>query len=126
MTRSYLRLRQIALVARALEPVERQLTSVLATEVCFRDPGVEKYGLHNALWALGGTFLEVVVPVRDNTCERDHHRGRRVVAHQGSGPSSLKNPPVGPSGGRVASRTGARAACSTVRGPRWPLRSVAV
>jgi hypothetical protein len=59
--------RQIALVARALEPVERQLTSVLATEVCFRDPGVGRYALHNALWALGGTFLEVVAPIRDNT-----------------------------------------------------------
>jgi hypothetical protein len=63
----YLRLRQIALVARALEPVEQQLRSVLAAEVCFRDPGVGKYGLHNALWALGGTFLEVVAPVRDAT-----------------------------------------------------------
>ena len=62
-----LRLRQIALVARALEPIERQLASVLATEVCFRDPGVARYGLHNALWALGGTFLEVVAPIRDNT-----------------------------------------------------------
>lgn len=67
MAASYLRLRQIALVARALEPVERQLTSVLATEVCYRDPGVAKYGLHNALWALGGTFLEVVAPIRDST-----------------------------------------------------------
>jgi hypothetical protein len=67
MAPSYLRLRQIALVARTLEPIERQLTSVLATEVCFRDPGVGKYGLRNALWALGGTFLEVVAPIRDNT-----------------------------------------------------------
>src|SRR3954471_9464936 len=65
MPQLYLRLRQIALVARSLERVERQLTSVLATEVCFRDPGVGKYGLHNALWALGGTFLEVVAPIRD-------------------------------------------------------------
>ena len=64
---TYLRLRQIALVARELEPVERQLTTVLATEVCFRDPGVGRYGLHNALWALGGTFLEVVAPTRDGT-----------------------------------------------------------
>jgi hypothetical protein len=67
MAPPYLRLRQIALVARVLEPVERQLTSVLATEVCFRDTGVAKYGLHNALWALGGTFLEVVAPIQDNT-----------------------------------------------------------
>src|SRR5881394_3634192 len=67
MALAYLRLRQIALVARALEPVERPLTSVLATEVCYRDPGVGKYGLHNALWALGGTFLEVVAPIGDGT-----------------------------------------------------------
>jgi len=67
MAPPYLRLRQIALVARALEPVERQLTAALATEVCYRDPGVGKYGLHNALWALGGTFVEVVAPIRDGT-----------------------------------------------------------
>jgi hypothetical protein len=67
MAQPYLRLRQIALVARALDPVERQLTSMLATEVCFRDPGVGRYGLHNALWALAGSFLEVVAPIRDNT-----------------------------------------------------------
>lgn len=67
MAQHYLRLRQIALVARTLESVEQQLTSVLATQVCFRDPGVGQYGLHNALWALGGTFLEVVSPTRDNT-----------------------------------------------------------
>jgi hypothetical protein len=67
MAPPYLRLRQIALVARVLEPVERQLTAALATEVCYRDPGVGKYGVHNALWALGGTFLEVVAPIRDGT-----------------------------------------------------------
>jgi hypothetical protein len=80
MVRPYLRLRQIALVARALEPVERQLTSVLATGVCFRDPGVGAYGLHNALWALGGTFLEVVAPVRDNTAA-----GRYLDRRRGDG-----------------------------------------
>ena len=79
MAPPYLRLRQIALVARALEPAERQLTAVLATEVCFRDPGVERYGLHNALWALGGTFLEVVAPIRDNTA------GGRYLDRRGDG-----------------------------------------
>jgi hypothetical protein len=58
----YLRLRQICLVARDLAPVEAKLSAILGTEVCYRDPGVGKYGLHNALWALGGTFLEVVSP----------------------------------------------------------------
>jgi hypothetical protein len=67
MARPFLRLRQIALVARALAPVEAALTAILATPVCFRDPGVGKYGLHNALWALGGTFLEVVAPIQAGT-----------------------------------------------------------
>jgi hypothetical protein len=80
MARPSLRLRQIALVARSLERVERQLTSVLATEVCFRDPGVGKYGLHNALWALGGTFLEVVAPIRDGTAA-----GRYLDRRSGDG-----------------------------------------
>jgi hypothetical protein len=62
-----IRLRQIALVARDLAAVEPLITTILATPVCFRDPGVAKYGLHNALWALGGTFLEVVAPVEANT-----------------------------------------------------------
>ena len=62
-----LRLRQIALVARDLAAVEPLITQIFATPVCFRDPGVGKYGLHNALWAFGGTFLEVVAPVEANT-----------------------------------------------------------
>ena len=67
MAQPYLRLRQIALVARDLAPVEHALTTIFATPVCFRDPGVGKYGLHNALWALGGTFLEVVAPRQPGT-----------------------------------------------------------
>ncbi len=44
-----LRLRQIALVAEKLEPVVDDLRSVLGLEVCYRDPGVERFGLENAL-----------------------------------------------------------------------------
>ena len=51
----YLRLRQICLVATDLAAVEKQIEDVLGLEVCFRDPGVGKYGLHNALFAMGGT-----------------------------------------------------------------------
>jgi hypothetical protein len=75
-----LRLRQIALVARDLEPVEQQLTSALGAQVCFRDPGVAKYGLHNALWALGGTFLEVVAPTQSGTAA-----GRYLDRRKGDG-----------------------------------------
>lgn len=76
----YLRLRQICLVAKKLEPVESQLASVLGLEVCFRDPGVGKYGLHNALFAMGGTFLEVVSPTQDGTAA-----GRYIDRRKGNG-----------------------------------------
>jgi hypothetical protein len=76
----YLRLRQIALVARDLGPVEHALTTIFATGVCFRDPGVAKYGLHNALWALGGSFLEVVAPAQPGTAA-----GRYLERRAGDG-----------------------------------------
>jgi catechol 2,3-dioxygenase-like lactoylglutathione lyase family enzyme len=61
------RIRQIALVARDLEPAVASLCDALGLEVCFRDPGVGEFGLHNALMAIGDTFLEVVSPLREGT-----------------------------------------------------------
>lgn len=78
----YLRLRQIALVARELAPVEKQIIDVLGLEVCYRDPGVGKYGLHNALFATGGTFLEVVSPLPGET---DTAGGRYLDRRKGDG-----------------------------------------
>lgn len=63
----YLRLRQIALVARELEPVLVQLRKVLGIEVCYRDPGIARHGLENALLPIGPVFIEVVAPVQPNT-----------------------------------------------------------
>jgi hypothetical protein len=63
----YLRLRQICLVARELEPVIADLRTILGLEVCYRDSGVAKYGLVNALLPIGASFLEVVAPVEPNT-----------------------------------------------------------
>ncbi len=63
----WLRLRQIALVAEKLAPVERELMDVLGIEVCFRDPGVGHFGLENALFPIGNQLLEVVAPIRENT-----------------------------------------------------------
>lgn len=60
-------IRQIALVARELEPVVAELCDVLGVEVGFRDPGVAEFGLHNAVMPVGTTFLEVVSPVRPDT-----------------------------------------------------------
>ncbi|MGD8859545.1 MAG: VOC family protein [Myxococcales bacterium] len=62
-----LRIRQLALVARDLDPVVQRLCDALGVDVCYRDPGVGHFGLHNAVMAIGDTFLEVVSPTEDGT-----------------------------------------------------------
>lgn len=62
-----LKLRQIALVAEKLGPVESAITDVFGVEVCYRDPGVAHFGLENALFPIGDQFLEVVAPTQPNT-----------------------------------------------------------
>jgi len=61
------RLRQVALVARELEPTVDALCEVLGVQVAYRDPGVEVFGLRNAVMPLGSGFLEVVSPERPGT-----------------------------------------------------------
>jgi len=62
-----MRIRQIALVARELEPVVAALVDVFDIEVGYRDPGVGHFGLENAVMPVGDTFLEVVSPVQPDT-----------------------------------------------------------
>lgn len=62
-----MRLRQVALVASDLDPVERSLREVLGLELCFRDPGVGLFGLRNGLFPVGDGFIEVVSPREDGT-----------------------------------------------------------
>ena len=62
-----IRLRQVALVASDLTSVVDALCQRLALRVCFRDPGVAEFGLHNALMLIGDQFLEVVSPLRPDT-----------------------------------------------------------
>jgi hypothetical protein len=57
-----MRLRQVALVAAALEPVLADLRAVLDLDEPFRDPGVGMFGLSNGVFAVGQDFLEVVCP----------------------------------------------------------------
>jgi hypothetical protein len=61
------RLRQLALVAHDLGAAERAIESTLGVELCFRDPGVGEFGLHNALWPVGDQLLEVVSPIQAGT-----------------------------------------------------------
>jgi hypothetical protein len=63
----YLRLRQICLVAHDLERNIAEIAAVLGLAVCHRDTGVQKYGLANALFAIGDGYLEIVAPTRPGT-----------------------------------------------------------
>ena len=65
--RADVRLRQICLVAPALEPAVGDLAAILGLEVCYRDPNVARYGLANALLPVDSTLLEVVAPTEEGT-----------------------------------------------------------
>jgi hypothetical protein len=72
-----MRLRQIAFIANKIAPVAEQLEQVFGLKVGFRDPGVEFFGLHNVVMPVGGEFLEVVAPFRDDAS------GARYLARRG-------------------------------------------
>ncbi len=62
-----IRLRQVALVAADRDRVVAELCEWLGVTVCFEDPGVGEFGLHNALMTIGDQFLEVVSPTTGGT-----------------------------------------------------------
>ncbi len=80
-----MRIRQVVLAARALEPVVEDLCSVLGIQVCYRDPNVGIFGLENAVMPLGDAFLEVVSPVQPDAAaaryleRRGGDRGYMVI-----------------------------------------------
>jgi hypothetical protein len=75
-----IRLRQIALVAADLDPTVESLCTAFDLTVCFRDPGVGEFGLHNALMVIGDQFLEVVSPTTGGTTA-----GRLLEKRNGDG-----------------------------------------
>jgi hypothetical protein len=64
---SYLRLRQICLVAPRLEPVISDIVGIMGLNICYRDSNVAKYGLENALLPVDTILLEVVAPFQAGT-----------------------------------------------------------
>src|SRR5436309_2657557 len=74
------RLRQAVLVAADLDAVSDRLRDELGLRDPFADPGVAEFGLRNAVFALGDTFLEVVSPVKEGTAA-----GRHLERHGGDG-----------------------------------------
>jgi Glyoxalase-like domain len=61
------RLRQVVVAARDLDTTVDRITAALQLPVCFKDPGVAEFGLHNGLFNVGDQFIEVVSPIADNT-----------------------------------------------------------
>lgn len=62
-----MRLRQIALVGEDLAKNAADIEAVLGLGHPYADPGVGHYGLVNAVWPVGDTFLEVVSPEQEGT-----------------------------------------------------------
>jgi hypothetical protein len=61
------RLRQVALVARDCARVSGELREAFGWAPPFHDPGVGRFGLANAVFAVGDSFVEVVAPVQPGT-----------------------------------------------------------
>jgi Glyoxalase-like domain len=61
------RLRQVALVARDCAQVAGELREAFGWAEPFHDPGVARFGLTNAVFAAGDSFVEVVAPVQPET-----------------------------------------------------------
>jgi hypothetical protein len=61
-----MRLRQAVLAASDLAATKARLES-LGLRDPFRDPGVKEFGLDNAVYPVGDTFLEVVSPIQGGT-----------------------------------------------------------
>ena len=75
-----LRLRQAVIAATELEPVALELQRTLGLPEPFRDPNVAEFGLHNAVFAIGDCFLEIISPTGPGTAA-----GRWLQRHGGDG-----------------------------------------
>src|SRR6201998_4349410 len=72
------RLRQVALVARDCEKTAAALQETFGWPDPFHDPGVGEFGLINAVFPVGDTFVEVVSPEQPDTT------AGRYLARRGS------------------------------------------
>ena len=66
------RMRQVVLAAADLEKVAADLERELGVEAPFHDEGVGHFGLHNAVYSLGDSFIEIVSPLRADTAVGRH------------------------------------------------------
>ena len=61
------RLRQAVVAATDFTRTTSALEAALGVRDPFHDPGIVHFGLRNAVYAVGDTFVEVVAPVREDT-----------------------------------------------------------
>lgn len=70
-----LEIRQIALVAKELDPAVSELCEALGLSVLFVDPHIHMLGLKNSVMGVGDTFLEVISPLtEENTANKQIKR----------------------------------------------------
>jgi hypothetical protein len=62
-----MRIRQIVFASQELQHNARRLAALLGLDPPFRDPGVGKFGLDNAVFVFGDQFIEIVSPVQSGT-----------------------------------------------------------
>ena len=62
-----MRIRQIVFAASDLAATSTSLSRLLALGPAYADPGVAKFGLHNAVYVFGDQFIEIVVPTQEGT-----------------------------------------------------------
>lgn len=81
----FLRLRQICLVTRVLEPIDTALAQVFRMAPCLRKELFGgKFGLHNVIFPIGGAFLEVV-GLHPNVDPKKTPAGRYLERRGGDG-----------------------------------------
>ncbi len=62
----YTRLRQVCLATLDLQKHEAALSRILGLQPCHKSK-LDEFGLENSLFAVGGSFIELVAPIRENT-----------------------------------------------------------
>lgn len=82
---TYRRLRQVCLATDDLKAAESAVEELLGVSDPFRDPDLEQFGLSNALYPVGGNYLEFVAPISTDApvrrfLARGDKRGAYMVA----------------------------------------------
>lgn len=62
-----MRIRQIVFATRELQAPAARLADLLGLAPPYADPGVAEFGLHNAVFAFGDQFIEIVSPTQRGT-----------------------------------------------------------